>query len=137
MNYQLTEEMGGYKCDNCELKDKCVKEFTVSDTSEVIILQVKAFSYINGITVKNNSTVLVDGQLDIFYGKQYSLHGVIYHIGTANSGHYICKVKYNDKWIVMSDTKISNTSDSTSLDSNATPYVVFYKRTGNSDILEY
>ena len=80
--------------------------------------------------------ILVDSELDDFYGKQYFLHSVIYRDGTsASSGHYTCKVKYNDNWIAISDSKISNTSDPSVFSSNATPYVVFYKRTDNSDIV--
>ena len=136
MGYQLREHMDDYKCDSCNMRNMCYKESTISDTSEVIVLQLKAFNYINGIAVKNTSTILVDSELDDFYGKQYSLHSVIYHDGTSvSSGHYTCKVKYNDNWIAISDSKISYTSDPSVFSSNATPYVVFYKRTDNSDIV--
>ena len=126
--------MDDYKCDSCNMQNMWYKESTISDTSDVIILQVKAFNYINGITVKNTSTILVDSELDNFYGKQYSLHSVIYHDGTSTSyGHYICKFKYNDNWIAISDSEISNTSDPSVFSSNATPYIIFYKEMDNAD----
>ena len=52
--------MDDYKCDSCNMRNMCYKESTISDTSEVIVLQLKAFNYINGIAVKNTSTILVD-----------------------------------------------------------------------------
>ena len=38
-------------CDRCNMRNLCYKESTISDTSDVIVLQVKAFNYINGINV--------------------------------------------------------------------------------------
>jgi ubiquitin C-terminal hydrolase len=83
LNYQLTEEMNDYRCEGCVRQGTCIREMTISDTSDVIILQVKAFQIINGLVMKNNSKVLLDSVLNDFYGKKYSLHGVIYHIGTS------------------------------------------------------
>ena len=107
---------------------------TISDTSDVIILQVKAFQIINGLVMKNNSKVLLDSVLNDFYGKKYSLHGVIYHIGTsAYSGHYICKVRQDDhNWLSIDDSKAYSSSNLNVRESNATPYIVFYKKVEDS-----
>ena len=130
LNYQLTEEMNDYRCEGCAQQGTCIREMTISDTSDVIILQVKAFQIINGTVFKNNSKVLLDSELNDFYGKKYSLHGVIYHIGTsAYSGHYICKIRRDDQsWLSIDDSKAYCTSKLSVRESNATPYIVFYKK---------
>ena len=38
----------------------------------------------------------------------YKLHGFITHLGTSvHSGHYVCHLKRQDKWIYFNDAKVA------------------------------
>jgi len=57
--------------------------------------------------------------------EQYSLFGVISHIGSnTTSGHYVCFVKITDKWVKFNDNVVES-CENPPLDLG---YVYFYKR---------
>ena len=108
IKYKFEQSLPDYKCDNCKVAQFCSEMTTITDTSNVIIIQLKVFTNICGRTIKFNPDIYIDDNFNL-HEKEYKLHGVIYHQGhTAYSGHYICKVQIDDTWLLISDNSIKN-----------------------------
>ena len=127
-SYQLTEPLNDRTCENhtCMMKVSN-KVSTIADTGDIIVLQLKTFVLRNNRWCKFHPAVKIDEELN-YYGEDYSLQCVIYHDGqTSYSGHYVCRIKSNDKWIIVSNEEQESESYLAER-VTATPYVLFYKR---------
>ncbi|MCH2406271.1 MAG: ubiquitin carboxyl-terminal hydrolase, partial [Nitrosopumilus sp.] len=126
----------GYTCDNCQFKDTSNKVDLISETSDVLIFQLKLFKYIReyNTTTKVIPNLTVDEDLHLF-GQYWTLHGIIYHQGEqAISGHYTCGINVNDTWYTISDTRVEPQQNKIRLScrqynrDSSVPYILIYKK---------
>lgn len=130
-----------YFCEHCKRKHDCEKWIVFKELPEVLCIHIKRFRYngcFNGGT-KNSKTVTfpVDKPIDLSEFLQgspaptalYKLIGLIQHIGSLSSGHYIAYClhrKSPQKWYEFDDTHVSEVN----VDhvERAEPYVLFFQR---------
>lgn len=128
------------ECEACKKKVDCEKKFHISKLPQVLCLHVKRFKFSHdGKCTKLSSTLHYDldgldlqqfcdtDGMDEQQGT-YSLFGVVSHIGSCTSGHYIAYARnYSDgQWYRFDDSKVSS-FESKSL-SQVEPYLLFYLR---------
>ena len=93
-------------CRVCGGPQNFIKNYEINKLPYVLILSLKRFKYNenNNFKLKQLITYPVDNfQLK---DKKYNLFGVVYHYGSINSGHYICSIRHNKKWIVCDDNSV-------------------------------
>lgn len=120
-------------CDKCKNKKKS-KQNTISMLPDHLIISIKRFSYINGLTKKNGQiNVKLMLNLTKYYTFKnrygiYNLYAGILHLGSAHNGHYIAFGKSNDKWYEYNDSNVNeiNIDKLKYLIDNA--YILFYKK---------
>ena len=111
-------------CRVCGGPQNFIKNYEINKLPYVLILSLKRFKYNenNNFKLKQLITYPVDNfQLK---DKKYNLFGVVYHYGSINSGHYICSIRHNKKWIVCDDNSVYEIEQKRVMNSNA--YILFY-----------
>lgn len=108
------------------LNDKSNKKrFTLKETGEYVIMNLKRFNYSNNKIDKVYTPVsfdLDDLDLNPYFDQNemsdeqkknnYELIGFIAHSGTGSAGHYMSYIKFNDgKWYLCNDDDISLMDD--------------------------
>ncbi|XP_061189205.1 ubiquitin carboxyl-terminal hydrolase 2-like isoform X1 [Saccostrea echinata] len=123
-------------CSKCKKRMRCTKSFSIQRFPTILVLHLKRFS--QGRYSQKVSTCIDFPQvLDMTEyssekgGKRvlYNLYGVSNHSGGVHSGHYTATSKhpYSGEWHVFNDTRVSPTSASRAVSSEA--YLLFYERT--------
>ena len=105
--FQLPSQVIGYRCNNesCRQKDTTAKMDLITETSQMLIIQLSLFRYINGAVLKVTPDLHIDDEITVC--GVWSLHGIIFHEGrSANSEHYTCSVKVNGEWFTANDMSI-------------------------------
>mmetsp|Transcript_63822 Transcript_63822/g.78046 ORF Transcript_63822/g.78046 Transcript_63822/m.78046 type:complete len:561 (-) Transcript_63822:59-1741(-) len=128
-----------YRCDKCKKLRKAVKQFTIFEPPNILVLHLKRFEFAHGYysrSGKINKYIQFDNELDITkylsYQTQpkvsYSLIAVLVHYGSSpNSGHYVAYVKsWNNNWYLMDDSSVSSVDIREVLRQKA--YILFYMR---------
>jgi len=95
--------------------------FSHMDDLDTAIANISSINQLEQTSSESKPSSLEDGP-----GK-YSLFGLISHIGkNTNSGHYVCHLKKDGKWVIFNDEKVAI--------SEAPPfehaYIYFYKQVG-------
>lgn len=121
--YFFEEPETSWKCDKCGIVSdntrKCLFPCVVPG---VLVVCMKRFSYENGRMVKNNDDVDVKHTL-VVDKTQYSLVGVVVHLGDPVYGHYVCVV---DDAIIDDDVVSCNKEHANSLRKKS--YLMFYRK---------
>ena len=93
-------------CRICGGPQNFIKNYEINKLPYVLILSLKRFKYNENNNFKLKQ--LITYPLDNFQlkDKKYNLFGVVYHYGSINSGHYICSIRLNKKWIVCDDNSV-------------------------------
>ena len=82
MLYQLMDPRGeyfeNYKCDGCQRLNTLTKAVYVTQLSGALIIQLKFFEYVEGISKKVILNLSIDEEI-MFGGNTMLLSGVIYH----------------------------------------------------------
>ncbi|ORE00480.1 UBP2 [Hepatospora eriocheir] len=113
-----------YTCDKCMKRVSAQIQHDILDTSSYIIIYLNRFNNINNSFQKNTTPIEVEKELTV-NDKSYILIGVVCHMGSLSSGHYLAFCKRNERYYVFNDnfyektTKMKFKSD--------TPYFLFYK----------
>ncbi|KAH9299698.1 hypothetical protein KI387_031380, partial [Taxus chinensis] len=132
-----------HRCDNCHQNAPILKQFTISQPSDVLVIQLKRFSN-NGLfggfgdkvqkmvaypRVLEMEPFLSNSQQDKGEVK-YELYAVLVHAGfSLNSGHYYCYVRSGyDDWYEMDDSQVTRAIEETVMHQQA--YILFYFRQG-------
>lgn len=139
-----SENVEGYKCENCKSKDTCMKKTTIWKAPEILVIQLKRFVYDqNGElnALKDRVSFPLDNlSVEYFMHQEsnenrnsYKLYGIVNHTGSLDSGHYISYI-YNEglkRWLEYNDRDI-NVVDDQELrlyaQGSAEPYLLLYKR---------
>lgn len=114
-----SEELDGYKCDNCKEKNTSSKKYVLLNTPKYLFIQLKRFSfdYNTEETNKNDKQIEIEKYLNFkdFLLKRntnknvknidlYKLKSVINHEGrSVEGGHYYSYLNFKDKWIKCDD----------------------------------
>ena len=120
-----------YRCDRptCQLVNSSTQAVSVTHISDMFIIQLGIFQFVDGISKKIIPRLNIDEEIHIW--DTMTLHAIIYHQGEqANSGHYTSAVKINDSWFMISDSIVSNQDVklSCSAEDTSVPYVLIYKK---------
>nr|XP_023420904.1 ubiquitin carboxyl-terminal hydrolase 42-like [Cavia porcellus] len=123
-----------YQCSKCKTMVTASKNFTIHQSSNVLVLSLKRFSNSTGGKIAKD--VKYPEYLDIrpFTSQPngepivYTLYAVLVHAGyNCHVGHYLCHVKAsNGLWYQMNDSKVSPRDTRSVLNQQA--YVLFYIR---------
>ena len=136
---EILDDDNKYNCDNCSKKRRAIKQFTIFEPPNALVVHLKRFEcgggglYSGG---KINSFVKFEEELDLTEFMSYhtcpkvsySLFGVLVHYGySAHGGHYVSYIKSPDqRWYLMDDSSVRISSISQVLKEKA--YLLFYKR---------
>ena len=129
-----------YYCTKCKTFRECKRKIDFYRLPEILVFQLKRFSYGRWRKVKLNNYVKVEETLDLSsfvtesnhkstLNAVYGLVGVVNHSGDIDFGHYTaeCKNPINGKWYNFNDSHVSETRMRESYES-ASPYLLFYAR---------
>jgi hypothetical protein len=135
-----------YFSEKLDKKIDVIRHTKIKEAPKCLIFQLKRFDYDRTTKRKvkidtsfdypnqlNFSSFLNDPSYNQFY---YSLQGVIFHGGSANSGHYIYNIFINGKSFVFDDEEISNHSSLqfSAKYLNFQTYLLFYEINENNNI---
>ena len=82
------------------------KAVFVTQLSDALIIQLNIFKVINGTNKKLIPNLIIDEQISL-WGNVMELSVIIYHEGEqSDCGHYTSRVKIEDTWFLISDTRI-------------------------------
>ena len=129
-----------WSCPQCSELRESTRETSVSNCSQVLIIQLNRFTKFNGDTFKDTRFVeclpvkdhilTVPLKLDdnVSFSKEFSLVATINHSSSLNAGHYWAFIKENisKSWFKCDDRSILKVKPSTL--NNTTSYVLFYVR---------
>ena len=126
-----------WNCPKSKTHLKSKKKLKIYKAPNYLIIQLKRFKsggYNNSFNgEKNNMFVSYPtNNLDISNfivgpdknNAKYDLYGVIEHIGSLNSGHYMAICKNDDKWVLYNDSIFEDINNPV----NGNAYILFYKR---------
>lgn len=139
-NFLKPEKISGeaaWDCPKCKTKKEAEKRLRLCRVPEILVIQLKRFSYEGLWRRKLQTAIDFDFHFDVpyeknseIYGRKYSLYGIVNHFGTLEGGHYTayCNTS-SQKWYKYDDHEVSEISAS----SIRTPaaYILFYR---SSDI---
>ena len=123
-----SESMDDYTCDKCKETSMCVHKRTYTRMSDLMIVQLKLYNSRGKINRHINYSDTLD--LSKLTNKKtvYQLVGIVIHMGSLNSGHYvsICKNLVDHQWRLYNDSQVQTVSLEQA--TNQKPYLLFYKR---------
>lgn len=136
---EILDDDNKYNCDNCKKKRRAIKQFTIFEPPNSLVIHLKRFEcgggglYSGG---KINKFVKFEDELNLteFMSYQtcpkvtYSLFGVLVHYGySAHGGHYVSYIKApDDRWYLMDDSSVRPANINIVLKEKA--YLLFYRR---------
>jgi ubiquitin C-terminal hydrolase len=95
-------------CDKCKRKQESVKSVGIDRFPSYLFIFIKRFDSSDGIRKKNNKQV----QVPTVWREGYNLVGMIIHMGSLNSGHYISLYKVKKQWILFNDSSTTKLNES-------------------------
>jgi ubiquitin C-terminal hydrolase len=140
-----------YHCPSCKKPTRARRVGHIFQAPEVLVLQLKRFRHSRFMATKINDMVRfpVDEPLNIApfmhpqaprsdEGTLYQLQGVVHHMGSVHSGHYVahCRCqKQGDpspRWYEFNDSSVTPVSINSPSTSLVTPsaYILFFERVG-------
>eukprot|EP00483_Globobulimina_turgida_P006822 UN06834 len=136
----MKEKLDGdnkYFCQYCGVKQNAIKQLTIFDAPNILVLHLKRFEF----GTKIDKFVAFGMELDLTpfmsrYGRykqrnmkvMYRLYAVLIHAGKySNCGHYFSYVRTaNDKWYLCNDASVRSSSVGNVL--KQCGYMFFYQR---------
>ncbi|XP_072931097.1 ubiquitin carboxyl-terminal hydrolase 35 isoform X2 [Epargyreus clarus] len=145
--YCSKESLSGdnkYQCADCGVLRDAERSVLIETTPKYLILVLKHFKFDAKMQVQtklcqpmyHNSGVTLPTVRSQAVHSCYTLYAAVIHAGTTlDSGHYYTLAKDNDQWFMYNDDSVADSDESKLEDdtSDATPYILFYKR---DDIVE-
>ncbi|KAG8192284.1 hypothetical protein JTE90_002109 [Oedothorax gibbosus] len=137
-HFLKSEKISGeaaWDCPKCKQKKEAEKRLRISRVPEILVIQLKRFSYEGLWRRKLQTTVNFDFHFDVPYEKnsnvyhrKYSLYGIVNHFGTLEGGHYTAYCSASSrKWYKYDDHEVSEISSSDIITPAA--YLLFYRAT--------
>lgn len=140
----------GFQFDGRSHKLPAKKQLALQKFPDLLPIQLKRFSNSGSYSRKVRKKVsmpeeltlskshLPEGTEETEDGK-YELVGIVLHIGTLRSGHYISYVKYKGEWVCADDSKVEPESGRPTFKFNSSRdygYLYFYQRIANEDAMD-
>ena len=140
-NYTSIEPMinaNKYYCNYCGTKTDAIKQSTIYQQPNVLVIVFKKYIKHNGSIIKSNIKINYNHILDIkdfmsdhvgnIGNTTYELYSVIRHTGGCNGGHYYTYTKnmINGLWYLNDDGDVYNVNDDEPLKCNG--YILFYRQ---------
>ena len=111
-------------CRHCGGPENFIKNYEINKLPYVLILSLKRFKYNENNNFKLKQLITYPINDFELKNKKYDLYGVVYHYGSINSGHYVCAIKHDNKWILCDDRSVYEIGEERVMNSNA--YILFY-----------
>ena len=109
-------------CDTCSFRGRAEKSMKVTDVPRVITFHIKRFDMSNN---KIDKAIDVPIRWTFTRGKKkYALQCFVVHIGGFFGGHYICFVRYGDRWFRCDDAMVKEEPSIAMFLKSA--YMIFY-----------
>ena len=127
------EKLGSYACEDCEQRNTTTRSALLKNVPPVLLVQLKRFKHLGvGNGRKIDEFEQFDLEIDLApytitneKHLYYELYGVITHIGSIDTGHYVCMMKHaTGTWYHFDDNIVTPVSVDTVLKTNA--YLLFY-----------
>ena len=142
-HFRLTEKLGKnneWYCKNCKKHQRAFKKLEIFYTPPLLVLHLKRFEYSSMgkyRTYAEKIGSLIDFPLDNLDLSSYTigpdssksvyeLYAVSQHYGSCSGGHYTAICKNNGKWYDFNDSSVSQSNESSVVNSAA--YLLFYRR---------
>ncbi|KAJ6255645.1 ubiquitin carboxyl-terminal hydrolase 10-related [Anaeramoeba flamelloides] len=129
-------------CNNCKEHVQAMKKFDIWTAPEILIFQLKRFSYTSSQRKKISDLINFPEEIDLkkyiksekCADKKYRLFGVSNHYGRIGGGHYTAYVKNptTNKWYHYDDSSVSDMDNFKKVVTSAA-YVLFYRRMKEDD----
>ncbi|KAL7721943.1 USP domain-containing protein [Entamoeba marina] len=94
-----------------------VKKYQIASLPPYLLIQLNRFDSFDVNVVKLNDEILVPSQLNLEkfvmqggLNAEYTLSGVVVHLGNAQSGHYFSYVLVDNVWVEFNDNRVSYAS---------------------------
>ncbi|GBM55720.1 Ubiquitin carboxyl-terminal hydrolase 8 [Araneus ventricosus] len=135
-HFLKSEKISGeaaWDCPKCKTKKEAEKRLRICRVPEILVIQLKRFSYEGLWRRKLQTAVHFDFQFEVPYEKntevyhrRYNLYGLVNHFGTLEGGHYTayCNTSSNI-WFKYDDHEVSEISSSNIRTPAA--YILFYR----------
>jgi ubiquitin C-terminal hydrolase len=110
--YTQIEKLTGDSQWRSNKEDKLVdayKRLYLKSLPKYLLIQLKRFTFFSSSN-KNNTSIDIPINLDI-RNNSYQLRGIIYHMGSANGGHYVAIIYHKNEWYLCDDSNISKIND--------------------------
>jgi ubiquitin C-terminal hydrolase len=143
-----------YHCPKCKKPTRAKRVGHIFQAPEVLVVHLKRFRHSRFLATKINDLVRfpVEDELNIASfmhpqvrsehsgGTSYQLQGVVHHMGSVHSGHYIAHCRCFPKqgppsrWFEFNDSTVTPVSSSHVESALVTPsaYILIYERTGHA-----
>lgn len=156
---QMPDEIDDWKCSTCGKALKATKQFSLDDTVNPLILTVQLKRFKTSLTSSKIEKITHAITFPLSIDKAtfakptnatraehlYNLFGIIVQSGNMNNGHYWAHVKDDKSWWKCDESSVTGPTDfpthdkitniaETGLEGDATPYILFYRRTNLSPI---
>jgi ubiquitin C-terminal hydrolase len=107
-HYKKEETLDGdnkWECTRCKQKVPATKKINISRLPKYLFITLNRYAYDgNNVTLKTQHIGL-DNKWTI-HGKEYTVRGIICHIGHIMGGHYFAFVSRDTKWFFVNDTQV-------------------------------
>lgn len=129
------EKLGSYACEICGQRNTTTRFALLNNIPPVLLVQLKRFKHLGvGNGRKIDDFEQFDLEIDLAQyttstdkNQLYELYGVVTHIGSIDTGHYICMIKHaTGTWYHFDDNVVTPVSVDSVLKTNA--YLLFYIR---------
>lgn len=145
-----TIAMDAYKCGHCsQTVNDVSKRMAIRAAPKCLVVHLKRFEH-GASRTKIDKHVTFPTYLDMFRyssdyqehdemeddfgmidhnsnnqsGSVYKLMAVVSHVGSLDSGHYTCYLRYRDQWFFLDDANVTLTTEAAVLECQA--YMLFY-----------
>ena len=100
------ENIDDWRCPSCSSLGVGLRSSLITALPEVLIVQIKRFTWRNNNLVKLNNGILCPlSNLSITANAKYNLVASVNHHGSVSSGHYSAYITANGKWFCCDDRK--------------------------------
>ena len=121
-------------CEFCNKKTNFTKTLKIERLPQYLILVLKRFKYTTSYSAKTESYInFPNDNLELneyltdnnyYSNNKYNLFGLISHFGSLSQGHYLCNIRYQNKFILYDDSTVKE-NDKDINTSNV--YLLIYK----------
>ena len=111
-------------CRVCGGPENFIKNYEINKFPYVLILALKRFKFNENYNFKLKQLITYPLYNFEINNKKYDLYGIIYHYGELNTGHYVCVIKKDNKWMMCDDRRVYEIEEEKVMNSNA--YILFY-----------